>query len=66
MDHTQNDTHIKARKCSVCRERDVLTPAAYGFARLCRHCLRDTELIARLEKAALEAGFTPDDQLALF
>jgi len=68
MDHnSRNDTHLhKARKCSACRERDVLTTVAFGFAKLCRHCLRDTELVIRLEKAALDAGFTPDEQLALF
>jgi hypothetical protein len=68
MDHSsQNDAHLhKARKCSACRERDVLTSVAFGFAKLCRHCLRDTELVGRLEQAALAAGFTPDDQLDLF
>ena len=64
MKHNRHDDRPKSRKCSVCRERDLLTPAAYGYARLCRHCLMNTELVDRLERAALQAGYKP--QLTLF
>jgi ribosomal protein S14 len=68
MDNARNDTRScqKVRKCSACGERDLLTSVANGYARLCRHCLTDSALLARLDSAAIAAGFQPHDQIPLF
>ena len=66
MSHKHDRDYSHPRKCHVCRERDMLTPVAGGFAYLCRHCSSDPETVARLVTAAREAQFEPEKQAALF
>ena len=66
MSHKHYRDHLHAHRCHVCRERDMLTRVAGGFAYLCRHCISDPETLARLVKAAREAQFEPEKQASLF